>query len=101
MKIEKLYLLFFLILISCKAPSQREIGRYANRPMIKNPCLSNGDGTCYRNGVLIEDTLNFIMGEYEDYQKIQCHLMELEKFYYYCKEFNQCNQTINCKNQTK
>lgn len=97
MKIEKFYLLFFLIFLSCRTPSQREIAQYSNRPKIKDPCLSNGDGTCYRNGELVEDTLNYIMGDYDDYNKITCHLMELEKFYFNCKKFNECTQTINCQ----
>ena len=90
MKIEKLFPFFCLILISCQTPTQIEISQYAGRPIVNDPCISNGDGTCYRNGELIENTENFLMGEIDDYNPMQSHVEKLEKFYYYCTKFNQC-----------
>lgn len=90
MKIAGHFLFYFLILTSCRTPSQIEIAKFANRPMVNDPCISNGDGTCYRNGELIEDTLNYAEGPIEDYDKMLDHVERLEKYYYYCKKFQNC-----------
>lgn len=90
MKNAKFYLLFLLILISCRTPSSGEIARFNNRPEVNDPCIANGDGTCFRGGELL-NTTNMLCGESENYFIIQNYIDRLEKYRYYCKKFGRCD----------
>lgn len=92
MKNAKLFLLFFPILSSCQTlpPSLQEIADFAGRPASEDPCIANGDGTCFRSGDIVQTT-NMICGEAIDFDNIQTHLEKMERFYYECKNFKRCD----------
>ena len=90
MKNAKYYLLFLLILISCRTPSTGDIARFNNRPQVNDPCISSGDGTCFRNGELI-NSQNMLCGEPDDYFTIENYIDLLEKYRYYCKKYDRCD----------
>jgi hypothetical protein len=79
-----LYLFALLVLISsCQTPDAADIARRVGRPVFPNPCLSNGDGTCFRNGEL-ENTENMICGTPEEYDEIQTYIEDQELRLYIC-----------------
>ena len=91
MKKGSFYLLCLLIFIaaSCQTPQAEQIGRYNNRPITELPCISNGDGTCYRDGELF-NTVNMICGDASDFDKIQTHLERMEFYRWRCKKYGRC-----------
>ena len=88
MKNVKLYLLFLLTLIvsSCQTPNAARISQYVGRPNFESPCIANGDGTCFREGGL-QDNTNNICGTPRGYDDVQDHLEEIEKRLYICLKF--------------
>lgn len=90
MKNARYLVLFSLILISCRTPSTGDIARFNNRPDVKDPCIANGDGTCFRNGVIFP-TENMFCGDANDYFDMNNYIDFLEKYRYYCKKFNRCD----------
>jgi hypothetical protein len=88
MKKDNNYLSFLLlstilIVSSCQSVDAENVARYIGRPTFANPCLANGDGTCFQNGEL-RDTTNMICGEADDFDLIQTHLENVEFRLYRC-----------------
>ena len=77
-------------MISCQTATVSEIAKFARRPNAEKPCIANGDGTCFRDGVRI-NTTNMICGEAENFGDIQEHLELMEYYYYRCKKYKRCN----------
>jgi len=90
MKIVAYYLLPFLSLVGCQTPSYNDIARFNNRPNVLDPCIANGDGTCFRNGEL-QDNKNNICGDSLDYDNLQKHIEFLERYRYNCIKFGACD----------
>ena len=84
------FLLLSISLVGCQTHDAAEIAKYVGRPNVESPCISNGDGTCYRAGELTS-TLNMMCGEAVGYGEIQTHLEDMEKFKYLCKKYGVCN----------
>ena len=83
-------LLFCLtFLSSCQTPTAREISKYVGRPQLNPPCISNGDGTCFFNGEIL-DTTNMLCSPSSDFDKIQTHLERMEFLRYRCKKYGRC-----------
>lgn len=68
---------------SCQTIDAERIARYVNRPTFANPCIANGDGTCFENGELRETT-NMICGDVDSYDEVQTHLENVELRLYTC-----------------
>ena len=90
MRNAKFLVLFSLIIVSCRTPSTGEIARFNNRPQTKAPCISNGNGTCFRDGELF-NTTNMLCGESDDYLAIESYIDMLERYRYFCKKYNRCD----------
>ena len=71
------YLLILTIFLSCQTPDSRRVAEYVGRPSFSNPCIANGDGTCFQNGELRETT-NMICGDADSYDDVQTHLENVE-----------------------
>lgn len=85
------FLWLLLIICSCRStPSAQYIADQVGRPEIESPCISNGDGTCFRNGELLQ-TENMLCGESVYLGKMQTHLEKMEKFKFLCEQYNQCD----------
>lgn len=82
MKNAKLYLLFLLILIACKTPSE-----YFSRPKV-TPTINNV-GTGFRNGVEI-DTTNFICVDPSEYEILQEYFEDKEFRLFRCLKYGRC-----------
>ena len=91
MKKESIYLIccLSLALSSCQSVTAYKIARYVGRPNLENPCIANGDGTCYRDGDLYE-TENMICGPAQDFGDLQTHLESMEFFKWKCKKYGNC-----------
>lgn len=68
---------------SCQTPDARRVAQYVGRPTFANPCIANGDGTCFENGEL-RDTTNMICGDVDSYDEVQTHLENVEFRLYVC-----------------
>jgi len=79
-----LLLLTVLTLSSgCQTVDAERIATYVGRPTFENPCIANGDGTCFENGEL-RDTTNMICGDVDSYDEVQTHLENVELRLYTC-----------------
>ena len=70
-----------ILLASCQTPNDP-----FNRPKI-SPCISNGDGTCFKNGELIEDTTNWLMINTDEYDQLYEYYDDIELRLYICKKY--------------
>jgi len=73
--------------VSCQTPDARRISEYVGRPEFSPACISNGDGTCYKDGELLEDTTNFLMTDGEEYGRLVDHLENVERRLYICLKY--------------
>lgn len=80
------YLLCLLILIGCQTPTAREIARYVGRPEFEPACIMNGDGTCYKDGELLDST-NMLGAPPKEFEQLQRHLESVEKRLYICLKY--------------
>lgn len=87
MNIANFFLLLCLVLTSCRTQVPRQ---YFNRPEY-DPTISNGDGTGYRNGELVDSTENMLCIEPTKYQKLEEYWIDKEYRLYVCLRFNNCN----------
>ena len=74
---------------SCQSPGAGEVARFNGRPDFAPPCISNGDGTCFRDGEL-EDTTNHLSGTGGEFDAVQDWIEFLEKYRYNCLKFGVC-----------
>ena len=88
MKNVKSFLLILTVLITASCQTI-EAGRYFKRPNIK-ACISNGDGTCYIKGELVEDTTNFLCSDPENYATIQEYYEDKEYRLMLCLRYGRC-----------
>lgn len=84
-----LSLLLVLTVVSCQTPTASDIARFNGRPTFAPPCISNGDGTCYRDGEL-EDNLNNLCGSGGEFDQVQDWIEFLEEWRYKCIKFGRC-----------
>lgn len=72
---------------SCQTTTARQISEYIGRPTFAPFCQSNGDGTCYRDGEL-EDNTNYACGDIDrDYKPVQDHMENVEYRLYICLKY--------------
>ena len=83
MKNAKLYLLFLLILIACKTPSEYFGRRTDIVPAINNQC------TAFRNGIEIDAT-NFICVDPSEYEILQEYFEDKEFRLFRCLKYGRC-----------
>ena len=86
--IGKLLVLFFMTLTiqSCNTTPP---ARYFNRPEFTE-CISNGDGTSYCNGELV-DNINHTTIAPEETEVMRDYFEDKELRLYKCLEFNDCH----------
>lgn len=75
--------------MSCQSPTAAEIARFNNRPDFSPPCISNGDGTCFRDGER-EPTVNMFCDTAGEIDSYQDWIEFLEEYRYLCKRFGRC-----------
>lgn len=87
----KFYLSLSLVLCvaSCQTPTAGEIATFNGRPDFEIPCIANGDGTCFRDGE-IEDNTNNLCGSGGGFDQVQDWIEFLEKYRYNCLKFGRC-----------
>lgn len=87
-KIEKLLVLCLLILASsCQTT---DASRYFKKPKLKPACISNGDGTCYEEGELVEDTTNWLCTDPDNFDEIEKYHSDKEQRLYICLRYGRC-----------
>lgn len=82
-------LISLVLLASCQTPDAARIARYVGRPDFPPPCVSNGDGTCFRDGEL-ENTTNMLCGRGSEYDLVQDYIELKEKYEYLCRKYKKC-----------
>lgn len=82
-------LLLGFIVTSCQSPTAKEIAKFNNRPDFAPPCISNGDGTCFRDGQP-EVTTNMFCDYAGEVDAYQDWIEFLEEYRYLCKKFGRC-----------
>ena len=78
-------------MISCQTDTSKKLGR----PEFPNPCISNGDGTCFRDGVEFR-TVNMECTESKHITTFQSYLLKIERDLVVCRKSSK-----KCKRQTK
>ena len=81
-------------MVGCETVTQREIAQKLGRPKLPSVCISNGDGTCFRDGEL-ENTTNMGCGDLlNEYAPMQDYLWEIEKRLYFCLKYKNSRKKI-------